>query len=117
MPKWLILIALFVPLASNAATITYDRITTYSNGTPIPSEKVPTIQYRGYSGPNSANPDVLAGTVTDNQAITAPDPDPGGTLWYTVDGTLDGATSGKAAAVSKTVPFLQPAVPKVRAVD
>lgn len=56
---------------------------------------------------------ILAGSST---AIVAPDPPPGEVLWYTVDAELDGITSAKGAAMSKTVPFPAPAGPVLRGV-
>jgi len=111
-----VLLALFVAVPAIAALIDYDRVTTYTDDSAIPAAKVPTIQYRGYSGPASTGPWTPAGLVTDNLAITAPDPSPGATLWYTVDATLDGMTSAKAPAVSKSLPFLRPAGPGLRGV-
>ena len=116
MKKILVLLALFVAAPAIAALIDYDRVTTYVDDTAIPAAKIPTIQYRGYSGPSITGPWTPAGIVTDNLSITAPDPAPGATLWYTVDATLDGMTSAKGAAKSKTVPFPAPAGPTVRGV-
>jgi hypothetical protein len=112
MKKVLIVLAMLtVAIGSNAAFIDYDRVTTYTDSSAIPSAKIPTIQYQGYSGPAPTGPWTPAGLVVDNLAISAPDPAPGATLWYTVDATLDGMTSAKAPAVSKTLPFLRPAGP------
>jgi len=119
MRKVLILLAVIVAVASTtaiAALIDYDRVTEYTDSSTIPAAKVPTIQYRGYSGPSVTGPWTPAGLVTDNLAISAPDPAPGVTLWYTVDATLDGMTSAKAPAVSKSLPFLRPAGPGLRGV-
>ena len=112
----LVLMAVFAPLVFGA-TIHFDRATTYTDGVAIPSAKIPTIVYRAYTGPAPAGPWTAGGTVTDNLALPAAEPSAGQTLWYTVDATLDGMTSGKAAAVSKTVPFNIPAVPVLRAVQ
>ena len=109
----LAMVVLFAPLVFGA-TLDFDRVTTYTDGTNIPAAKVPTIQYRGYSGPSSTGPWTPAGLVTDNLAIAAPDPAAGATLWYTLDASLDGMTSAKAAALSKTIPFPTPAGPVLR---
>ena len=116
MKKILVLLALFVAAPSIAAMIDYDRATTYTDSTAIPAAKIPTIQYRGYSGPSQTGPWTPSVTVTDNLAISAPDPPAGSTWWYTVDATLDGMTSAKAAAMSKTIPFPTPAGPTIRGV-
>lgn len=112
MKKIIILLALFVAMPAIAALIDFDRVTQYTDNTAIPAAKVPTIQYQGYSGPSLTGPWTAAGLVTDNLAISAPDPAPGATLWYTADAYLDGQTSEKAAAVSITTPFLIPSPPR-----
>jgi len=117
MKKTLILVlALFVAAPAIAAFIDFNRVTTYTDGSAIPAAKVPTIQYRAYYGPSSSGPWTGGATVVDNLAISAPDPVVGGTLWYTVDASLDGKTSAKAVPKSKTVPFLAPAGPSLRGV-
>lgn len=119
MKKVLVLLLAMVVVMSTsaiAAWIDLDRVTTYVGGTAIPAAKIPTIQYRGYSGPSATGPWTAAGLVTDNLAITAPDPPLGGTLWYTADATLDGKTSAKAAAMSLNNPFPDPAGPVLRGV-
>ena len=119
MRKVMMLLAVIVAVMSTtaiAALIDYDRVTEYTDSSAIPAAKVPTIQYRGYSGPSVTGPWTPAGLVTDNLAISAPDPAPGATLWYTVDASLDGMTSAKAPAVSKSLPFLRPAGPGLRGV-
>ncbi|MFA6064077.1 MAG: hypothetical protein WC736_15920 [Gallionella sp.] len=119
MRKILILLAVIAAVMSTtaiAAMIDYDRSVTYTDGSAIPAAKIPTIQYQGYSGPAPTGPWTPAGLVVDNLAISAPDPAPGATLWYTVDASLDGMTSAKAPAVSKSLPFLRPAGPGLRGV-
>jgi len=113
MRKTIALLILFVAVPSIAAVVTFDRVTTYTDGSPIPSAKVSTIQYRAYYGPSQTGPWTAGDVVTDNLAITAPDPDPakGVTLWYTVDASLDGQTSAKAVPASKTVPYPTPSPP------
>ena len=116
MKKILVVLALFVAMPSIAALIDYDRVTGYTDNTSIPAAKIPTIQYRGYYGPAPTGPWTPTVTVTDNLTISAPDPPAGGTWWYTVDATLDGVTSAKAAAMSKTVPFKATDAPLLRGV-
>jgi hypothetical protein len=110
------LMCVFAPMVFGA-TIFFDRVTTYTGGAAIPSAKIPTITYRGYTGPTATGPWTLGTTVTDNVALPALEPAAGATLWYTVDASLDGMTSAKAAAKSKTVPFLQPTGPVLRDVQ
>ena len=110
-----VMMVLFAPLVFGA-TIYFDRVTTYTDGSAIPSAKIPTIVYKAYTGPASAGPWTPGGTVTDNLALPALEPAAGTTLWYSMDATLDGMTSGKAAGVSKTVPFSLPVVPSIREV-
>jgi hypothetical protein len=119
MKKILILLLAAVLVMSTtaiAALIDFNRVTTYADNTAIPVAKVPTIKYRGYYGPSLSGPWVSGNVVVDNQAIPAPDPFPGETLWYTVDATLDNVTSAKAVAASKTAPFPDPAAPALRGV-
>lgn len=111
-----ILFVILLPLTVSAAFIDFNRVTTYTDTTPIPAAKIPTIQYRGYTGPSSTGPWTAGNAVVDNLAISAPDPAPGATLWYTVDATLDGMTSTKAVAMSKSLPFQTPVGPTLRGV-
>jgi hypothetical protein len=114
--KILVLLTLFVAAPALAAFIDYNRSVTYTDNTAIPAAKIPTIQYQGHYGPAVTGPWTSGNTVTDNLAISAPDPPAGATWWYTVTATLDGMTSDKAAAKSKTIPFQTPAVDQVRGV-
>jgi len=111
MRKIAILLTLFIAAPSLAAVIEFDRVTTYVGGAAIPSVKVPTIQYRGYSGPTASGPWTTGAVVTDNLAITAPDPPAGTTWWYSVTASLDGQESAKAVPASKSVAFQTPAQP------
>lgn len=113
---FLALTFLFAPLVFGA-TIFFNRVTTYSDGSNIDAAKVPTIVYKAYTGPAATGPWTAGGTVTDNLALPATEPAPGQTLWYTVDATLDGMTSAKGAAKSKSVPFNSPAGPVLRDVQ
>ena len=110
-----VLMCLFAPLVFGAF-IDFDKVTTYVDGSAIAPAKIPTIQYRGYYGVSPTGPWTPAGVVTDNLTITAPDPAVGGTMWYTVDATLDGQTSNKGVAASKGIPFPNPAGTRVRGV-
>ena len=74
MKRIIVLLALFVAAPAIAALIDYDRVTQYVDNSPIPAAKIPTIQYRGYSGPAPTGPWTPAGIVTDNLAISAPGP-------------------------------------------
>lgn len=117
----LILLAFILVYATNvipaiAAFIDFDRVTTYRDGSSISDTKIPTIQYQAYYGSSSTGPWTAGNIVVDNVTITAPDPAAGSTLWYTVDASLDGAVSFKAAAKSKTVPFPQLNPPVLRGV-
>jgi hypothetical protein len=108
------LTVVFAPLVFGA-TISFDRVTTYIDGSAIAPAKIPTIQYRGYYGPAPTGPWTAGATVTDNVAITAPDPipdpPPGNTIWYTVSAILDGQESAKAVPDSKTATIMTPAAP------
>jgi len=111
-----VLMCLFAPMVFGA-TIFFNKVTTYTDGSAIPAAKIPTIVYKAYTGPASSGPWTAGGTVTDNLALPALEPAAGQTLFYTVDATLDGQTSAKAAAMSKTVPFLTPGGPSLRGVQ
>ena len=117
MKKTLILVlALFVaaPLIAQAATMTWQPPANYADNvaTPIPAADIARIVYTPYYGSSATGP-WTAGTMTAAGVTTAilPDPGPGQTRWYTVDATLDGQTSAKGVAASKTVPFKVPAAP------
>jgi len=111
MKRLVVLLALFVALPALAATVTYTKVTTYTDGSAIPAAKIPTMSYQVYTGPSLTGPWAAANSGLDVSMLTAPDPVAGGTLWYTVDVSLDGQTSVKAVAVSKSVPFKAPAAP------
>jgi len=111
-----VLMCLFAPMVFGA-TIFFNKVTTYSDGSAIPAAKIPTIVYKGYTGPAAIGPWTSGSAVTDNLALPALEPGVGQTLWYTIDATLDGMTSTKAAAMSKTIPFPTPAGPVLRAVE
>jgi hypothetical protein len=95
-----------------AATLNWIAPSQYTNNDPIPAAKVATITYKLYTGPALAGPWTLATTTAQGATTgTAPSPASGGTLWYTIDATLDGQISAKATAVSLTVPFQVPKAP------
>ena len=111
-----VLMCLFAPMVFGA-TIFFNKVTTYTDGSAIPAAKIPTIVYKGYTGPAATGPWTSGSAVTDNLALPALEPAAGMTLWYTVDATLDGQSSTKAAAMSKNVPFLAPTGPVLRGVQ
>ena len=91
------------------ATITWIAPSQYTNNTPIPVEKITTIVSMIYTGTSATGPWTLETTTAAGATTgTASDPSPGGTTWYTIDSTLDGQTSAKAVAVSKSLPFQVP---------
>ncbi len=111
-----LLLALFVavPLIAQAASMMWQAPTNYADNvaTQIPAADQARIVYTPYYGPSATGPwtagmTTAAGVTT----VTLPDPGPGQTRWYTVDATLDGQTSAKGVAASKTVPFKVPAAP------
>lgn len=108
-------ISVLFPLTTNAAEVWYDRVTTYVGGAAIPAAKIPTIQYRVYYGPTNP-PTTVGNTATDNVMLPAPDPPAGSTYWYALDASLDGATSAKSTAKSKSVPVPSCNAPNIREV-
>ena len=109
----ILVLALFVAAPSIAATLSWTAPTQYTDTTAIAPSDIARITYTPYYGSSATGP-WTAGTVTAAGALTATVPDPvvGGTRWYTVEATLDGQTSAKGVAASKTVPFPKvPAVP------
>ena len=115
MKKILVLLALIVLVMSTtaiAAVLTWTAPTTYTDTSAIAPADIARIVYTPYYGASATGP-WTAGTTTGAGVLTTtlPDPSPGATRWYTVDATLDGMTSAKAAAKSKTVPFRIPAGP------
>jgi hypothetical protein len=94
---------ILVPLATNAATVGWEKVTTFVDGTPIPAAMLTTIKYQVYFGPDKAN---LAPGASVVDAISAPASDPpiGETWWYSVTAALPGGPeSAKAIPASKTV--------------
>jgi hypothetical protein len=110
MKKTIILLCLFIAAPSLAAVVEFDRVTTYTDSTPIPAAKLPNIVYRVYTAPGSTGPWTGDLTSADN-TITAPDPPAGATWWYSVTASLDGQESAKCVPASKTVAFQTPAQP------
>ena len=115
MKKLFVLLALIVAVMSTtaiAAVLTWTAPTTYTDASAIAPADIARIVYTPYYGAATTGP-WTAGTTTGAGILTAtlPDPSPGATRWYTVDATLDGQTSAKGVAASKTVPFRVPAVP------
>jgi len=106
----IILLALFVAGPSIAAVISYEKVTTYTDGTTIPTAKQATIIYKAYYGATNTGP-WTEGLTSTGTEIAAPDPVPGSTGWYTVAAVLDGQESAKAVPASKTVPPQVPNAP------
>jgi hypothetical protein len=84
----------------------------YTDGSAISAADQALIVYTPFTGPAatgpwSARPSTTAGATS----ATVPEPSPGTTLYYTLDCTLNGQTSAKATAVSKTAPFKAPSAP------
>lgn len=78
------------------ATLVLERVTMYSDGTPIPEGLVDTIRYRYYYADNGVGPYIEGTATIDNLVIAVPDPAPGTKVGYTVDSELEGVSSGKA---------------------
>lgn len=115
MKKILVLLAVFVLVMSTtaiAAVLTWTAPTTYTDASAIAPVDIARITYTPYYGASVTGP-WTAGATTGAGVLTAtlPDPSPGATRWYTVDCSLDGQTSAKAVAASKTVPFRVPTGP------
>lgn len=105
-----VLLTVFIPLATNAATVSWEKVTTFTDGSTIPAAMASTLVYKVYYGADKAN---LAPGSSVVNAISAPAPDPpmGETFWYSVTAALPGGPeSAKAVPVSKTV-----AIPPVNA--
>lgn len=107
-----LVIGVILPLGTNAATLSWTAPGTYTDGSNISTTDQGRITYTPYYGSSSTGPwtsgtSTLPGVTTS----TLPDPAVGATRWYTVDATLDGMTSAKGTAVSKTVPFKVPGAP------
>jgi hypothetical protein len=104
----LVLALLSMPILSNGATLILERVTTWSDGTPIPEELVNTIRYRYYYADNGVGPFIEGTATIDNLLVSVPElsPDvprgdftpfiPGHPYFYTVEAEHDGVKSGKA---------------------
>jgi hypothetical protein len=110
MKKTIILLCLFIAAPSIAAVVSFDKVTTYTDSTPIPAAKLPNILYRVYTAPGSTGP-WTAGPESAGNVIVAPDPVAGSTAWYSVTATLDGVESAKCVPASKTVAIPTPSAP------
>ena len=101
---WLILLVILMsPMTTNAATVGWEKVTTFVGGEVIPSEIASTLVYKVYYGADKAN---LApgGSVVNAATSPAPDPPMGETFWYSVTAAVPGGPeSDKAVPVSKTV--------------
>jgi hypothetical protein len=111
MRKLLLIIAiLFVAVGTNAAVVTFEKVTTYVDGTPVPAAKLPNITYTVWYGPTATDLSTRGPSST-TTVIVAPDPAAGSTAWYAVSAGLDGVESAKCVPASKTVAPLTPAAP------
>ena len=100
----ILLVILLSPMTTNAAVISYELVTTYTDGTPIEASKLPTIIYKAYYSTQNGPPWADGASVVNASEITAPDPPKGDTWWYTVTAKLPaGEESAKAVPASKTV--------------
>ena len=86
----------------DAATLSWQAPTTYTDGSNIISADAVNIVYYPYTGMSASGP-WTSYPYTALTSCTMPEPDTGATLWYTVESDLRGSRSEKAAAVSKTV--------------
>ena len=94
-----------------AATLSWSSPTTYTDSTPILTADQARITYTPYTGTSAAGPwTARPSTSAGATSATVPDPAIGTTMYYTLDCTLDGQTSAKAVAVSKTL-FKVPGAP------
>lgn len=92
----LALVLLLSPIITNGASLVLERVTTYSDGTPIPDELVNKVKLKYYYADNGTGP-FIEGTVTiDNLVFAIPAPAPGTKVGYTVDSELEGVSSEKA---------------------
>ena len=110
MRKLLVLLALFIAAPSIAAVVSFDKVTTYTDSTPIPAAKLPLIVYTVWYGPTATDLSTKGPTSSGN-VIVAPDPVAGSTAWYSVTATLDGVESAKCVPASKTVAIPTPSAP------
>lgn len=103
----IILVLILIPLATNAATIFYERVTTYADGTPIEAGK--TVVYRAWYTSSPETGPWTAGDTSTEAEIVAPDPLAGATGWYSVSAFIQGvpgSESARGAPASKTMPPL-----------
>lgn len=113
MKKLFVLAFLFAALPSIAAVLTLDSSTTYVDNSAIAPADQLRIVYTPFWSIDNATWTQGAAGAPDARAFTVPDPPAGSTWRYTATATLDNATSGKAVAVSKSVPFKVPNPPRV----
>lgn len=116
----LLLAALSTASAGSAATISWKLPTSYSDGTPIDPADVRKIEITVYAGPARTGPwKWVATSLPGTTSVTAMDPAPGQTLWYTVRARLNGVESERADPVRATnhfhwiVPFLKKVATKM----
>ncbi len=105
-------ICLLLPVMAFAGTATWTLPTEYTDATPIATADIARITTTLYYGSSSSGPwTLITTTVAGATTATVPDPARGATRWYTAEANLDGQTSAKGVAVSKTTPFQTPKAP------
>jgi hypothetical protein len=94
------LVAILCLSLAHGATLEWNPVTRYTDGTPI---ALP-VYYQMYTAPPGGE---WSASGDQTQALVGypPDPVPGGTMFYTVAAIVGGEESEKGAAVSKTAPF------------
>lgn len=121
MKKILVLLVLLtIPALSQAATISWDNPTTYTDATPIPTAAQATLTTKIYYATTAAGcaTGTLFQTVLNGAQTwvgTLPVTAKGSTTYYCATSTIpaEGQESAKSAAVSYTVPFVAPSAPVV----
>ena len=111
MKKLVTPVLLVIALPAFAAILSWSPPNYYTSGQVIFPVDKDYIMYMPYTGNSASGPWIpLSLTPEGATSASVPEPDPGTTLWYTVDANLYGMTSVKAAAVSKTVDPLPPPI-------
>jgi hypothetical protein len=115
--KLLALLAVLMPCAASAATITWTNPATYSDGSPLVAADIAstTIEYsNGTTFGTVAGQVVVTGSVTTG---IAPDPAAGSSRCYraktTVIAAKGGQTSDPSNVLCKAVPFPRPNAPTI----
>jgi len=110
MRKLILVVVILLAMAgmAPAATLSWNAVTTYTDGTTIPGSK--TITYNAKSGSTATGPWSSEGTSTTTSKVVS-EPAPGATKYYTVSATVDSVESANPTAVSKSAPYLTPNPP------